>query len=220
MRDSGRESGLNINLIVPIALLAVLLIVPFSINSLLHFFTVKRQFTPVIMKIPVDSSAINLSHQAKQYESFEVSLNLQTEQLAKFINEIVSTAAEGTSYQGIVGHVSTRMKAEIAGDNWIIDLENEQEPISSYRGSSNWRWRVTPTSSGNQELAFYLHLSIQDGNRLNNKTIDLAEANFLVEANWSEWFKRNGIWASIILTIATIVAFRWHRHRIRSKNLQ
>lgn len=127
MRDSGRESGLNINLIVPIALLAVLLIVPFSINSLLHFFTVKRQSTPVIMKIPVDSSAINLPHQAKQYESFEVSLNLQTEQLAKFINEIVSTAAEGTSYQGIVGHVSTRMKAEIAGDNWIIDLENEQE---------------------------------------------------------------------------------------------
>jgi len=218
VHEPGRESGLNINLIVPIALLAVLLIVPFSINSLLHFFTVKQQVTPVIMKIPVDSSAITLPLQAKQYESFEVSLDLQTGQLAKFINEIVSTASEGTSYQGIVGRVSTRMKAEIVGDNWRIDREGELEPVSSYQGSSNWRWRVTPESSGNQELAFYLHLSIQDGTRLSSKTIDLAEANFLVEANWSEWLKRNGIWVVIILTIALTVAFQWHRYRSRSKN--
>lgn len=213
MRESGRESGLNINLIVPVALLAVLLIVPFSINSLLHFFTTKKQATPLIMKIPVDGSAINVPSQAKQYESFEVSLNLQTEQLAKFINEIVATASEGTSYQGIVGHVSTRMKAEIAGDNWLIDREGEQEPVSSYQGLSNWRWRVTPESSGSQELAFYLHLSIQDGARLNNKTIDLAEAGFLVEANWSEWFKRKGIWIAIILTTVLAAVFQWRRYQ-------
>lgn len=220
MREPDRESGLDINLIVPIALLAVLLIVPFSINSLLHFFTVKQQVTPVIMKIPVDSSAITFPSQAKQYESFEVSLSLQTKQLAKFINEIVSTASEGTSYQGIVGHVSARMKAEIVGDNWTIDRENEQEPVSSYQGLSNWRWRVIPESSGNQELVFYLHLSIQDGARLSSKTIDLAEANFLVEANWSEWLKRNGIWIGIILTIAFTVAFQWRRYRSKSKDPQ
>lgn len=39
MRDSETEPGLNLNLTVPIALLVVLLIVPFSINALLHLLS-------------------------------------------------------------------------------------------------------------------------------------------------------------------------------------
>lgn len=218
MRDSDSQSGLNINLIVPVALLAVLLIVPFSINSLLHFFTVKRQATPLVMKIPVDNNAISIPSSAKQYESFEVSLNLETQQFAKFINEIVANASEGTSYQGIVGRVSENMKAEIAGESCLIDREHAQEPVSSYQGLSNWRWRVTPESSGKQELMFYLHLSTQDGTRLDSKVIDLAEASFLVEANWSEWFKRNGFWIAISIFIVVAITFQRRRYRSESRH--
>src|SRR5687768_11708127 len=106
MRNSEQESGINFNLIMPVALLVVLLIVPFSINSFVHMLSTKKQFTPVIMKLPVESATITIPSVAKQYESFEVSLNLETKQLAKFLNEIVATASEGTSIQGIVGVVS------------------------------------------------------------------------------------------------------------------
>ena len=108
MRDSDSQSGLNINLIVPVALLAVLLIVPFSINSLLHFFTVKRQATPLVMKIPVDNNAISIPSSAKQYESFEVSLNLETQQFAKFIARWAKT-----SKSTLMKLLQTRRKARL-----------------------------------------------------------------------------------------------------------
>ncbi|GKS68282.1 hypothetical protein W03_02860 [Nitrosomonas sp. PY1] len=213
MRDSETESSLNLNLIVPVALLAVLLIVPFSINALLHLLSPQRQVAPVIMKIPVDNAAITIPSSAKQYESFEVALNLETLQLAKVLNEIVSSASEGTSYQGIVGTVSSNMRAEITGKNWLIDREGAQEPVSTYQGLSNWRWRVTPESSGQQELTLQLHLMTQDGSQLNNKILDLAEANLLVQANWSEWLKRNGLWIAILGFLLFAASFQWRRYR-------
>lgn len=211
MRDSETEPGLNLNLTVPIALLVVLLIVPFSINALLHLLSSNRQVSPVIMKIPVDSTVVTIPSNVKQYESFEVGLNLETLQLAKFLNEIVSNASEGASYQGIVGAVSGNMKAEIVGKNWLIDREGAQEAISSYQGLSNWRWRVTAESSGQQELTLQLHLLTQDGSRLDSKILDLAEANFLVQANRSEWLKRNGLWIAILVFLLLAAIFQWRR---------
>lgn len=115
MRHSEPESGLNFNLIMLIALLAVLLIVPFSINALMHMLSAKREFNPVLMKLPIDSAAITIPSAVKQYEGFEVSLNLETKHLARFLNEIAATASDGTSIQGISGVVSPRMKAEVVG---------------------------------------------------------------------------------------------------------
>jgi hypothetical protein len=37
MRNKESESGFNFTLIMPVALLLVLLVVPFSINSFMHF---------------------------------------------------------------------------------------------------------------------------------------------------------------------------------------
>lgn len=213
MRDSETEPGLNLNLTVPIALLVVLLIVPFSINALLHLLSSHRQASPVIMKIPVDSSAIIIPSNVKQYESFEVGLSLETLQLAKFLNEITSNASEGTSYQGIIGAVSDNMKAEVVGKNWLIDQAGAQEPTSSYQGLSNWRWHVTPESSGQQELTLQLHLLTQNGSRLNIKILDLAEASFLVQANRSEWLKRNGLWITILIFLLLAAIFQLHRYR-------
>ena len=97
MRDSEPESGLNFNLIMPAALLVVLLIVPFSINSFVHFLSAKKQSNLLIMKIPIDSAAITIPSTVKQYENFEVALNLETKQLSKFLNEIIAMASKGTS---------------------------------------------------------------------------------------------------------------------------
>ncbi len=215
MRNSEPESGLNFNLIMPAALLLVLLIVPFSINSFMHFMSGKRQFNPVIMKLPVDSTAITIPSSVKQYESFDVALNLETKQLAKFLNEIVATASAGTSIQGITGMVSPNMKAEIAGEDFEIDRMGPQDPVSDYGGTENWRWRVTPESSGAQVLKLQLHLSTQNTAQVDTKILGLAEANFSVQASPMEWMKRNGFWLALLLllSIAIIFGVRWRYAR-------
>lgn len=213
MRNSEPGSGLNFNLLMPAALLVVLLIVPFSINSFMHMLSAKKPFNPVIMKLPVDSTAITIPSTVKQYESFEVALNLETKQLSKFLNEIVAMASEGTSIQGITGVVSPNMKAEIVGEDFEIDKQGPQEQSSAYSGTAHWRWRVTPESSGSHGLKFQLHLLTQNAGQQNTKILDLAEARFSVQSNPMEWIKRYGLWIALLLftPIAIILGLR-RRH--------
>lgn len=216
MRNSEPGSGLNFNLIMPIAMLAVLLIVPFSINSLMHMLMSKKHANPVIMKLPVDSTAITIPSAVKQYESFEVTLNLETKHLAKFVNELVATASEGTGIQGISGVVSPNMKAEIAGDDFEIDKLGPQEPLSDFKGTSSWRWRVTPQSSGEQELSFQLHLLTQNNVQTDMKVLGLAEAHFSVQSNMMEWIKRNGLLVTLLLSALAAVLYGLRRRYVRS----
>lgn len=199
MRETEPQSGLNFNFLVPVAMLAVLLLVPFSINALLHLMASKKVMNPVVMKLPVDSSMISIPSEVKQYESFDVALNLETKRLAKFLNELVSTASEGTSIQGITGVVSANMKAEIDGAAFEIDKLGPQEPFSDYDGTAKWRWRVTPESSGAQALTIRLHLSTQHDAQFDSRVLELAETNFAVEGNTTEWMKRNILWVVLAL---------------------
>ena len=215
MRDSEPQFGLNFNFIVPIAMLAVLLLVPFSINAVLHMLSAKRLHNPVIMKLPLDSTVITIPSEVKQYEPFEVAVNLETKHLAKFLNEIVATASEGTSIQGIRGVVSPNMKAEIAGDGFEIDRLGAQDPVSDYGGTAKWRWRVTPESSGEQVLKFQLHIVTQDNAQADTKALGLAEANFSVQANLSEWMKRNGVWVALLLAVLATAFYGLRRRYVR-----
>ncbi len=212
MRSSESESGLNFNLIMPAALLLVLLVVPFSVNSFMHMLSAKKHFNTLMMKIPIDSNAITIPSAAKQYEPFDVTLQLETKQLSKFLNEIVSTASEGTAIQGIVGVVSPNMKAEVAGEDFAIDKQGPQEQLSAYGGRADWRWRVIPESSGSHGLKFQLHLVTQHNGQQSTKVLDLAEASFSVQANPSEWFKRNGLWIALLLLVPAAIIFGL-RHR-------
>lgn len=212
MRNSESESGNNLNLLLPIALLAVLLIVPFSINALMHMLAAKRVSSPLIMKIPFDSQTISIPEKIKQYQDFEVTLNLDTNQLAKFLNEIVSTAAEGTSIQGIIGTVSPSMKAEVVSEVFKIDKLGPQDPFSAYNNNAKWRWLVTPEASGTHSLKIQLHLSTQHNGKQTTKVLDFAEANFAVEANMAEWLNRNAVWIMLFLTIPAILIWKLRQH--------
>ncbi len=215
MRNSEPESGLNFNLIMPAALLLVLLIVPFSINSFMHFMSGKRQFNPVIMKLPVDSTAITIPSSVKQYEPFDVALNLETKHLAKFLNEIVATASEGTSIQGITGVISPNMKAEVVGEDFEIDRIGPQDSVSGYGGASSWRWRVTPESSGEQIIKFQLHLLTHNNAQVDTQILGLAEANMSVQANLSEGFKRHWYWLALLALILSAAIFGLRRLKAR-----
>lgn len=211
MRDTEPQSGLNFNFIVPVAMLVVLLLVPFSINALLHFMASKKVLNPVVMKLPVDSTVVSIPSEVKQYESFDVSLNLETKRLAKFLNEIVATASEGTSIKGITGVISANMKAEIDGAAFEIDRLGPQEPFSDYDGTAKWRWRVTPESSGAQALTIRLHLSTQHDAQFDSRVLELAETNFAVEANTTEWLKRNMLWVVLVLLVPAGIFYTMRR---------
>ena len=189
------------NLLMPAALLLVLLMVPFSINTFMHYVSKNNQFNPLIMRIPIDSAGIVIPPEVKQYEGFEVSLDLDTNHLANLLSEMVAMATEGTAIQGISGEVSPNMRAEIVGDNFTIDNAGPQEQLYGYEGQTQWSWYVVPESSGDQMFTFRLHLLTHNNGRQELKVVDLAQASFAVERNTSEWLKRNWIWLVLIAMI-------------------
>ncbi len=204
------------NLLMPAALLLVLLVVPVTINTFMHYVSNSKQLNPLIMKIPVDSSGIIIPPKVKQYEGFEVSVNLDTQQLAGFLNRIVSMASEGTALQGITGEVSSNMRAEIVGKNFEIDNQGPQDQLYGYDGLTEWSWYVIPESSGKQLLNIRLHLVTHGEGQQHIKVVDLAEASFMVEASPIEWFMRNWIW--IILIALSPVAFRMIKRRYANRS--
>ncbi len=223
MRDSETETKANedvkkdfgFNLLMPVALLLVLLVVPFSINTFMHYVAKSNQFNPLIMKIPIDHEGITIPETVKQYEGFEVSLNLDTQHLADLLNRIVSMAAEGTSIQGIAGEVSPNMRAEVVGEGFVVDNPGPQEQLYNYNNATSWTWYVMPESSGDHTLSIRLHLMTHGNGQQELKVVDLAQASFSVKASPLEWLKRHMIWIILIAAIpaAFVVYKRRYAHR-------
>jgi len=204
------ESNTNTNLLIPAALLLVLLAVPL-IHSYMH--SVKSKYHPVyplVMKIPIDSGVITAPSEAKQYEGFEVKLNLDTQQLAKVINEIVSIVSKGTSIQGVTGLVSPDLKAEISGKSFRIENLGPQEQLFVYNNITEWKWHVVPESSGVQTIEFKLHLTSIENNQQKVKVINLAEANIQIESNLSMWLAYNW-WLIALLTLLVFAGWKVFR---------
>jgi hypothetical protein len=186
------ESSTNTSLLMPVALLLVLLVIPFSINSFMHMLAKKNQFVhPVIMKMPLDSNAIIAPTAARQFESFDVGLQINTQMLAEFINDIVAISSEGTSIQGITGFISPSMKAEIAGEGFRIDNPGPRNQLYGLHESTQWKWQVVPESSGVQTIKFIMHVTVIDDGNQKVHTLELAEANIVVDSNAAMWMVYN-----------------------------
>jgi len=182
------ESSINTSFLMPVALLLVLLVIPFSINSFMHMMANKNQFVyPVIMKLPLDSSIVTAPTEAKQYEGFEVNLQVNTRMLAEFINDIVAISSEGTSIQGITGFISPNMKAEITGEDFRIDNAGAQNQAYGLQDATEWNWRVVPESSGVQTIHFKMHVTSIENDRQKVNVIELAQANIMVDSNPMMW---------------------------------
>ncbi|MCB1985980.1 MAG: hypothetical protein H6936_13460 [Burkholderiales bacterium] len=201
--ESIMKSSTNTSLLMPAALLLVLLIIPFSINSFMHMLANKGQFIhPVIMKLPIDSSAITAPSEAKQFEGFEVKLNLNTQQLAKFINEIVSISSVGTSIQGITGFISPNMQAEIKGEGFRIENAGPQKQMYIFNDATEWKWQVVPESSGIQTIKFKMHVTSTERDHQKVNVIELGRANISVDSSPIMWMVYNWwIFALIALVL-------------------
>lgn len=186
------ESSTNTSLLMPVALLLVLLVIPFSINSFMHMLAKKNQFVhPVIMKMPLDGNAIIAPTAARQFESFDVGLQINTQMLAEFINDIVAISSEGTSIQGITGFISPSMNAEIAGEGFRIDNPGPRNQLYGLHESTQWKWQVVPESSGVQTIKFIMHVTVIDDGNQKVHTLELAEANIVVDSNTAMWMVYN-----------------------------
>jgi hypothetical protein len=196
------ESSINTSLLMPVALLLVLLVIPFSINSFMHMLAKKNQFVyPVIMKLPLDGNAIIAPTEVKQYESFDVDLRINTQMLAEFINNNVAISSEGTSIQGITGFISSSMKAEITGDGFYIENSGPQNQLYGLHESTQWKWQVVPESSGIQTIKFIMHVTAIEHGHQKMHGIELAEANIVVDSNPVMWMVYNW-WIFVLLGLA------------------
>lgn len=202
------EEGFGSKLILPAALLLVLLFVPFSINYFMHAVSAdKHRSIPLVMKLPVDHSAIITPAEVKQYEGFEVSLRIDTARLAGLINEIQRISTGGANIQGISGTISPEMKAEITGEGFTINNKGPQEQLYLLDGKTHWTWHLTPESSGRNLLKFHLHLLTYDDGKTVPMVVDVADVNIVAMPNPSVWMARNWGWAAAFL-ILVIVGWR------------
>ena len=169
-----RKIRFNFNLLLP-ALLAARFFIPFLINSLTHYFYGEKQFPPIVMmKLPVESTAISLPTEVVQFTPFDVTLQLDTEALASRLNDIIARSPHGVAMQGISGKVHASMQAEIVGNGFHIDNPGPQVQLFSGQSGTLWSWTVTPTAP--------TVINLQSGSTSspstmarNQKVVDIAE---------------------------------------------
>ncbi len=211
------EEGLGSKLILPGAVFIVALLIPFSINYFMHVVSAnKLRSTPLVMKLPVDNSAIITPAEVKQYEGFEVSLRIDTTRLANLINEVQRISTGGANMQGISGTISPEMKAEITGESFIINNKGPQEQLYLLDGKTHWTWYLTPESSGRNLLKFHLHLLTYDDGKTVPMIVDVADVNIIAKPNPSIWMARNWGWLATFIILA-IVGWRLLSHRLDNK---
>ena len=212
------EEGIGSKLILPGAVLLVALFIPFSINYFMHIVSAdKLRSIPLVMKLPVDNSAIITPTEVKQYEGFEVSLRIDTTRLAGLINEVQRISTGGANMQGISGTISPDMKAEITGESFIINNEGPQEQLYLLDGKTHWTWYLTPESSGRNMLKFHLHLLTYDDGKTVPMVVDVADVNIVAMPNPSIWMARNWGWLAVFLILA-IVGWRLLNNHLNNKH--
>ena len=218
MSHPEKEEGLGSKLIIPSAVLIVALFIPFSINYFMHVVSAERiRSIPLVMKLPVDNSAIVTPAEVKQYESFEVSLRLDTNRLAGLINEVQRISIGGANIQGISGTISPEMRAEITGDNFTINNQGPQEQLYQLNDKTHWTWRITPESSGRNLLKFHLHLLTYDDGKTVPMIVEVADVNIVAIPNPSVWMARNWGWVAAFFILA-IVGWRLLGNRLNNKH--
>lgn len=208
-----RKFSIGFNMLLP-ALLAALLFIPFAINSLVHYLYGEKQFPPTIMmKLPVESTAVTLPAEVMQFTPFDIMLQLDTEALAKRLNDIIAQSPHGMAMQGITGRVHTNMQAEIVGSGFHIDNPGPQVQLFAGHSGTLWSWNVTPKAPNRHALTIRLHLITLDSGQERQKIVDIAEIQTYVQKNPVEWMKRYGIWFVIAGILAIGIWWKMRRSR-------
>lgn len=198
------------NMVLP-TLIAAILLVPFVMNFLAHAWFGEKHFPPLVkMKLPADSSVITLPREVKQFKPFEITLRLDTKELALRINDIVKKSQPGTEPQGIHDEIFPEMQAGITGDAFSIDPPEPQIQLFSNQKETHWSWIVTPEKKGRYELSVKLYMQTTETASGHPQTADLAEIQLFVNENPQAWMRTYGIW---YITLTLLIAGWWWKKR-------
>ncbi|SDY35126.1 hypothetical protein [Nitrosomonas sp. Nm58] len=208
-----RKFAISFNILLP-ALLAALLFIPYIMNFLAHALVGKKQFPPAIMmKLPVESTAVALPAEVVQFTPFDITLQLDTHALAKRINNIIAKSPHGVAIRGITSKVHSSMQAEIVGNAFHIDNPGPQVQLLSSHGETLWSWKITPLTPNRQTLTLRLHLITLDSAQESQEIVDLAEIQVFAQKNPVEWIKRYGIWFVAAALLAIGIGWRIRRSK-------
>jgi len=140
----------------------------------------------------------------------------------KSVQELESSLKSQEQIESARIQISNRMEADLSGQGFKIEALVPQEQ-AVYRGkTTQWKWEVTPTKDGNQNLYLTLSAIINVSNqkvplviRTFDKTIKVdvsvgQQISTFVSGNW-QW-----LWASILVPISPFI-WKWYKKK-RDKN--
>ena len=164
-----------------------------------------------LAKLPTGSATVLAPAEVLQYQGFDVLLTLSKKELADLIDSTEAGAPPGSTVKGITGvRMSPRMKAELVGEDFIIEDKGPQEQVVTIRDSTVWKWRVHSEMTGPRILKVRLHTLIKVDGQEAPRTIEVAEAHVEVKVNPSEWALRHWEWIASALVLP-IVAWVFKR---------
>ena len=158
-----------------------------------------------LAKLPQGSAAVTAPSEVLEYRGFDVSLRLAKMAFADLIQDTRSKAPQGTTVHGIAGvRMSPRMKAELIGEDFIIEEKGPREQVVTLNEDTVWNWRVHSESLGRHVLVVRLNTLLTAGGHEAPKTIDVAEAQINVKVNPPEWALKHWQWIASALVLPAI----------------
>jgi hypothetical protein len=166
--------------------------------------------------LPKGSAIVTAPSEVLQYQGFDATLRLAKKKLAELIDDTESRAAPGATVKGITGvRMSPRMKAELVGEDFIIEDKGPQEQLVTLKKDTVWVWRVHSEMPGRRVLKARLHTLLKIDGQEAPRTIEVAEAEVVVKVNPSEWALRNWEWIASALMLPIL---GWVLKRLFDRN--
>lgn len=158
----------------------------------------------MVSKLKSGNIAYNAPESMHYKETRVIELLLSPKESPQLLEAQLTDRRDAVSEK--VQHVAPRMEAELTGTGFVIEpIDPDIQFITSLR-PTQWRWRVTPSSYGPQQLHLSLsaHLDLEGGgefvidslDKVINVEITLTEqVTDYVTANW-QW-----LWGTLIVPI-------------------
>lgn len=100
--------------------------------------------------------------------------------------------------------MSPRMKAELLGEDFVIEGKEPQEQLVTQRDTTVWTWRVYSEMPGQRMLKVRIHTLVKVDGQEAPRTIEVAETQVSVKVNPSEWALRHWEWIATALVLPII----------------
>lgn len=140
--------------------------------------------------------------EVKQYARFDVSLYLEKGDLAPAISAAKATTPEGFSISGIENvRLSPRMKAELLGDDFVIESKGPLEQAVTLAEPTTWKWSVRGELPGSRRLTVRLHTLIKVDGQEASRVLDVAEMTISVKVDAREWALRHWEWIATAIVL-------------------